>query len=144
MATTIIRSAQATTGASNRQDLRGFATTASPASTDPIAMGVTLCDDSGAAITPSSTPVANSLPDVTTSSSEVLAASPTRRGVIFYNASDVRIWLTLGATAVLNTGIPLEPGEKWTFTQPRDARYVGAISAIHGGSGNKSLSVNPW
>jgi hypothetical protein len=125
-----------------RQALTSFA--ASELVTVPRSMGFTECGDDGLSVGPSSTPVANSLPSVTTTSSEVLASSSTRRGVIFYNASDFRIWLTLGATAVLNTGIPLEPGEKWTFTQPRNARYTGPISAIHGDSGNKSLSVNPW
>lgn len=133
---------QNTSSASNRQALTSFG--ADGAQDTPRSMGFTECGDDGLSVGPTSSPTANTLPDVTTSSGVVLATNAARRGAIFVNLSDTRFWMTLGPTAVVNTGIPLDPGEKWTFTQPRNARYVGPISAIHAGTGTKSLSVNPW
>lgn len=81
--------------------------------------------------------------DVATSTTEILAANADRCFLVICNDSDTVIYLGLGAAAVLNKGIRLEPagtaGSR--FRMDWTCIFVGAINGIHGGSGNKVVTV---
>lgn len=80
--------------------------------------------------------------NVTTSATEILAASTDRRGqeIVLQNQSDTTMRLAFGAdNAVLLTaslGLQLEAGESVTIA---GSTVMRKISAIHGGSGSKVL-----
>jgi hypothetical protein len=85
------------------------------------------------AITPSFTV------NVTTASTTVLPAKLSRTHAIIINNSDVTVWLALGPTATLSQGIPLYAnGGYYEITKINP--YCGAITAIHGSTGNKAVS----
>ena len=71
-----------------------------------------------------------------TSSEEVFDADAADAGAYFwlYNNSDTRIWVSYSDTAVVGTGIPLDPGG-----YIHEDRYAGVVSAIHDGTGDKAL-----
>lgn len=78
--------------------------------------------------------------DVTTSSTAILAANNARKYVAIVNDSDTTIYLAFGAAAVVNKGIRLNAaGGSLELTPPE--MYRGAINGIHGGSGNKRVTV---
>jgi len=84
--------------------------------------------------------------NVTTSSSVALAANAARKGMMFSNISDTRIYLSFSATptaaAGAEVGIPVEAnGGQVAFSSLIDTRDV---NCIHGGTGNKRLLVAEW
>ena len=75
---------------------------------------------------------------------EVKAANAKRKSLLLINYSDTLIWLALGATATVGEGIPLAPRVDadhpgGTNEITAENLYTGAITAIHGGSGNKAV-----
>jgi hypothetical protein len=85
-----------------------------------------------------------SVVNVTTSSTQVTAGA--LRILILQNASDTTIWCDpSGGTAIVGQGFALNPaasagqgGERIVFDL---VVPEGAVTCIHGGSGNKVLSV---
>lgn len=89
---------------------------------------------------PQYTTPANTGVNVTTASTAILAANSDRLYAIIVNASDTLIYLGIGAAAVAGKGIYLKANGgsyeiNWTNL------YTGAIYGIHGGSGNKVVTV---
>lgn len=95
---------------------------------------------------------AHTVVNVTTGSTLVLAATGgggsgvVRKGVSLTNASDTDMWCSVGAAAVVGTGIYLatsatSPLKRW------DSHHIvprAAINCIHGGSGDKVIAVTEW
>ena len=81
--------------------------------------------------------------DAGAASQTALAANTSRKGAIFVNdhATGV-IWLKLGATAVANTGIRLNPGGG-TFMININNLYTGIVTAIADGATRKLL-ITYW
>lgn len=79
---------------------------------------------------------------VTTASGEALAANTSRKYALLINDSDVTIYLKIGVAAVLNEGIRLNAnGGSYELATALGNLATGAINAIHGGSGDKVLTV---
>ncbi len=78
--------------------------------------------------------------DVGTTSTQVLAAKSNRKFAAIVNDSDTVIYLALGGTAVLNSGIRLN-ANGGSFEINATNLYRGVVSAIHGGVGNKRLTI---
>ena len=77
-----------------------------------------------------------------TSSEAALAANEDRLYALLINDSDTTIYIALGATAVANAGIRLNAnGGSYEMSKQGGTLYAGAINAIHGGSGDKTLLV---
>jgi len=70
----------------------------------------------------------------------VLAANPSRRSAVFVNDSNKPIYLSLGATAVLNQGIMLPTAGNRKFEINDSNLYLGVVNAIAEG-GAKNLTV---
>ena len=81
--------------------------------------------------------------DVTTSTTVVLAANGDREVAVVVNDSDEVIYLAIGNDAALNKGIRLNPnGGSVQFGGPGGLPLtVAAINGIHGGTGNKAVTV---
>lgn len=82
----------------------------------------------------------NKSSSIGTGSTEVLVRNTKRNFASFVNDSDAVIYLSLGSAAVLNKGIRLN-ASGGSFELDTNNLYLGAIYAIHGGSGNKNLCV---
>lgn len=83
---------------------------------------------------------ANTGVNVTATSTQILAANADRLYAAIVNASDTDIWISLGAAAVLDQGIPLNAhGGNYEITW--ENLYKGVIYGIHGGVGNKRVGV---
>jgi len=79
---------------------------------------------------------------VTSTTTQALAANANRKYVLLVNDSDTAIYIKLGAAAVANEGIRLNAnGGSYEMSNLGGNLYAGAINAIHGGSGNKTLLV---
>lgn len=65
--------------------------------------------------------------NVTTASTAILAQDATRaRGVTWLtNNGTVRVWIGIGTAAVLNQGIPLDPGVTASFEYSASAAFYG-------------------
>lgn len=79
----------------------------------------------------------------------VLGVNGSRTYARITNVSDSRIFLTLGASASLNSGVALMPGEKWEtpnqsmFYGDGPPPYQGAVSAIaESASGVKRIAIH--
>ena len=83
---------------------------------------------------------ANSTVNVTTSSTTIKAANSDRLHLVVVNDSDVVIYLGVGAAAVLNQGIRLN-ANGGAYEINWSNLYTGAIYGIHGGTGNKVVTV---
>lgn len=82
---------------------------------------------------------------VTTTTGQALAADVIghRVYVLLVNDSDTTIYIGLGAAAVANQGIRINAeGGAYEMSKALGNLYTGAINAIHGGSGNKTLLVS--
>ena len=79
---------------------------------------------------------------VTTASGAALAANNSRNYILLVNDSDMVMYIKVGATAVANQGIRLNPngGSYEMAAEFRNIQY-DAINVIHGGSGDKTLLV---
>jgi len=84
--------------------------------------------------------VSDSPVSVAATSTTVLAANEQRKYALIINTSNTDIWLRLGGTAVVGQGIFIA---RSGFAYEIDVNnlFVGQITAIHGGTGNKTLSV---
>lgn len=79
---------------------------------------------------------------VTTASGAALAANHSRRYALMINDSDTDIYIRLGETAVANEGIRINAGGgSYSISPVHGNMFLGAINAIHGGTGNKVLLV---
>jgi hypothetical protein len=87
---------------------------------------------------PSISTVTESTGSVTTSSTTLLAANTARTGGYIQNTSDTDIYISLGGTAT--TSKTLVSASGGVFTLLISGRvYTGAITAIHTGTGSKSI-----
>jgi hypothetical protein len=77
---------------------------------------------------------------VGTTSTLILPANENRKYCIIINTSDVDIYLRLGKPAALGSGIFLAKNG-FAYEIDNNNLWVGAIYAIHGGVGNKSVSI---
>lgn len=80
--------------------------------------------------------------NVTTSSTEVIAAKSNRGFLLIVNDSDTIIYCNVGAAAVLNEGIRIN-SNGGSFEMSRGSRNIDtrAVNCIHGGTGNKVALV---
>lgn len=79
---------------------------------------------------------------VSTATQTALAANSSRKKALFVNDSDTTIYLRLGAAAVANQGIRLNANGGSYEILPTDGYvFQGAVNAIHGGSGTKTLTI---
>ncbi len=85
------------------------------------------------------TSATNTKKTIANSSTAVLTANPDRAFVILVNDSDEAIYVTLGSTAVINSGIRLN-ATGGTLKLDNNSRYTGPIAAICA-SGSKNLTV---
>jgi len=76
--------------------------------------------------------------DVTVAAAQLMPANKHRTGVFIINDSDTTIYLALGVDAALNAGIRLN-AEGGSFEINKANLFKGAISCIHGATGNKVL-----
>ena len=80
--------------------------------------------------------------NVTTGSTQVLAANDNRLYALFVNDSDTTVYLKLGAAAVANQGIRLNAnGGTYEMSRELGNLYAGSVYGIHAGSGNKVVIV---
>ena len=94
----------------------------------PTVSGITTADEV--------TSITNYNLSVGASSTQVLAANSSRKLLILVNDSDEDIYIALGATATLNSGIRLnKKGGSLTLDDPK---YTGVVNAICS-SGSKNL-----
>lgn len=80
---------------------------------------------------------------VTNASQQALAANTNRKYVILTNDSDTIIYINVGADAIVGGGITrLNPsGGAYEMSAVIGNLMLGAVTAIHGGTGNKNLIV---
>lgn len=78
--------------------------------------------------------------NVTTNTSEVLAANANRLYALLVNDSDTVIYIMLGAAAVASQGIRLNAAGG-SYEMGLGNLYTGAINGIHAGAGNKVLLI---
>ena len=78
--------------------------------------------------------------NVTTSSGELVASNSSREYAAIVNDSDTDIYLALGQTAVANRGIRINSGGG-SYEINWQNLFTGAINGIHGGSGNKAVTI---
>lgn len=94
---------------------------------------------SGEARTP-----AHTAPTIGSTSTSALASNANRKSALFVNDSDETIYLNLGGTAALNTGIRLNAnGGSYEMSKEAGNLYTGAITAICA-SGSKTLLVTEF
>ncbi len=80
--------------------------------------------------------------DVTTTSTEVLAANTVRRWALIINDSDVVVYCKVGLAAVLNEFLRLNAnGGSFEISNALENYNSAAINCIHGGTGNKVILV---
>lgn len=80
---------------------------------------------------------------VTTSSALVLAANEHRKFCILINDSDADIYIELGNSAAVNTGIRIS-ANGFSYEIDNSNLWVGDIYAVHGGSGSKNLLIKEF
>jgi len=86
--------------------------------------------------------LAHSTLSVTTNSQTALAENANRKYASFQNDSDTVIYLKVGAAAVANEGIRLNPnGGSYEMSSATGNLDTRAVYAIHAGTGNKTLLV---
>jgi hypothetical protein len=91
---------------------------------------------------PAYTTPTHTAPTVTSADTTPLAANAARRYVLLVNDSDEAIYLAFGVAAVAHRGIRLGPaGGAYEMSAAYGNLYVGAIHAIHAGTGAKILLV---
>lgn len=78
--------------------------------------------------------------NVAAATTQILAANTDRGYTAIVNDSDTVIYLALGAAAVLNQGIRLN-ARGGTFEITSVNLWFGTINGIHGGAGNKVVTV---
>lgn len=87
-------------------------------------------------------PIINSTPInkiIGTASTIAVPATPTRKYVLLTNTGNSPIYLNFGGTALLNEGIPVQPGGAFDFSI-NDVAYLGEISAVSTG-GSQLLGI---
>jgi hypothetical protein len=78
---------------------------------------------------------------VGTSSASAVASNSSRKGLQLVNTSNTAISLGFGTTAVLNSGVTLQPGGSWEMSDRYF--YTGAINAI-AGLASSNLAIQEW
>lgn len=80
--------------------------------------------------------------NVTTSSTQILAANASRKCAPICNDSDTTMWLAIGQAAVAHQGIRLNAnGGTLVISINGDIFSTEAVNAIHGGVGAKVATV---
>lgn len=88
------------------------------------------------------TAITHSVLTVTTASQTALAANANRKYASFQNDSDTAIYLKIGAAAVANEGIRINPnGGSYEMSAAIGNLATGTVYAIHGGTGTKNLLI---
>ena len=76
--------------------------------------------------------------NVTTATTEVLAANANRTYAVFINDTDAVIYLNFGAAAVANSGVRLNAsGGSYEMSKEAGNLSTAVAYGIHAGSGNK-------
>jgi len=105
-----------------------------------VATQTTLASVLASLVTHKYTTPANAGINVAATSTLILAANSDRKYAAIVNDSDKDIYLGIGAAAVLHKGIPLNAGGgSYEITWAN--LYTGALYGIHGGTGNKVVTV---
>lgn len=78
---------------------------------------------------------------VTTSSSQAVASNSSRKGLVLTNTGTKRVSFGLGASAVLDSGITLQPGDVWVMDE-----YTFSTSAVNAiaATGGSSLGIQEF
>ncbi len=79
--------------------------------------------------------------NVGVATTQIIAANTARRHLIIVNDSDTTIYLGIEANAVLNSGIRINAAGG-VFEMDRMNLSTQAVNGIHGGVGNKAVTVN--
>lgn len=79
--------------------------------------------------------------NVGVATTQIIAANTLRRHLIIVNDSDTTIFLGVGAPAVLASGIRINAAGG-VFTMDRMNLATEAVNGIHGGVGNKAVTIN--
>lgn len=84
----------------------------------------------------------HSAPNATVTSGTILAANANRLYALIINDSDTTVYLAMGTPSVVSQGIRLNAnGGGYELGATLGNLYTGAITAIHGASGNKQMLV---
>ncbi|MGD6898602.1 hypothetical protein [Bacillus infantis] len=76
------------------------------------------------------------------SSKRLVGRNQARRYLMIVNDSDTAIYLSLGKSAALNSGIRVNAqGGSYELTEQAGNLYKGEIHVIHGGTGSKTVLV---
>ena len=80
--------------------------------------------------------------NVTTASGALLAANTNRKYVLIINNSHTEIFIAFGVAAVANKGVLLlTKGSSYEMSAMAGNLYLGAINAIHAGTGNQEVLI---
>ena len=79
--------------------------------------------------------------NVGVATTQIIAANTARRHLIIVNDSDTTIYLAVGNPAVLASGIRINAAGG-AFTMDRQNLATAAVNGIHGGIGNKAVTVH--
>lgn len=82
----------------------------------------------------------NTTKTLTTSSLELLPVNEFRKRVIIVNSSDVGVWVSFGATAVIGTGVYLAPAGGSFEIDPNEM-YNGVINGIAASGASKVVGI---
>ena len=86
--------------------------------------------------------MAHTAPAIAATSTKALEVNPSRVYALLVNDSDTVMYVNIGATAVINTGIRLNAnGGSLELSRLAGNLSTAVIYAIHGGVGNKTLLV---
>lgn len=82
----------------------------------------------------------NTTKSVTTTTQEFLAANESRKYALIVNSSDVGIWVSFGAAAVIGTGVFLAAAGG-SYELDNDNLYLGAINGIAASGSGKVVGI---
>lgn len=82
----------------------------------------------------------NDTKSLTTSSAALIAANERRKYALIVNSSDVGVWVSFGATAVIGTGVYLAPAGG-SYELDDDNLFLGVINGIAASGAGKVVGI---
>jgi len=80
--------------------------------------------------------------NVTTKTTVIISANPSRKWLLLVNDSDTPIWVNLGAAAKIHEGIRINAnGGSLELSSVHDCLYLDAVNGIHESTNNKVMLV---
>lgn len=80
--------------------------------------------------------------NVTTKTTVIISANPSRKWLLLVNDSDTPIWVNLGAAAKIHEGIRINAnGGSLELSSVHDCLYLGAVNGMHASANNKVMLV---